>query len=143
MDFLCFLGKIILPSAGNILIFSNGSTAKIKWSLDPSLSSVKIYRTWNFRNSRDGKAVALADITRVGKTVILTKLYTVDVEKPATLVLKNVNGSYNGTYIFYILLPRFFSSEVHVFIAGRFRLISLLLTADIFAIFAYCLLQVN
>ena len=120
-----FLGNIIPPSAGNILIFSNGSTAKIKWSLDLSLSSVKIHRFWNFRNSRDGKAVALADITRVGKTDIITKLYTVDVEKPATLVLKNVNGSYNGTYTFYILSPRLTSSQVHVFIAGRFRLISL------------------
>ena len=104
------------------MTFLDGSTAKIKWSLDPSLSTASMYRSWTFISSHDGKGETLADITRVGEIVIITKLYEVDIEKPATLVLKNVNGSYNGTYVFHLLSPSLSSSEVHVFIAGRFSL---------------------
>lgn len=60
----------------------------------------------------------LARIIHDGPSQIRTKLYEVAIEKPATLVLKNVNGSYDGTYQFTLVTFHIDISEVVVFIAG-------------------------
>ena len=100
----------------------NESMAKIEWSIEPSLSNSSIvFRSWSFISS-DGTAALLARIGSDNKVVINTKLYEVDIEKPATLVLKNVNGSYNGTYQFTLTTTAGVSaSEVVVFVAGKFH----------------------
>ena len=122
LNHLCCLGQIILPPGGKRLIFSNQSMAKIEWSIEPTLSTSSIvYRSWTFTSSNGEKAESLAQITANDQVMINTKLYDVDIEKPATLVLKNVNGSYNGTYTFTLLSPNPSTSDVVVFIAGKFK----------------------
>ena len=105
------------------MILSNESIAKIDWSLERSVSNTSIsFRSWSFRSSGGGDAELLAEIYRDYPSQILTKLYQVAIEKPATLVLKNVNGSYNGTYGFTLITSYTIFSEVVVFIAGAFHL---------------------
>ena len=121
LNYLCCLGQIILPPHGNRLILSNDSMAKIEWSLEPSLSTSSIvFRSWTFSSS-GGTSESLAQINANDPAIINTKLYEVDIEKPATLVLKNVNGSYNGTYTFTLLSPKSSTSDVFVFITGKFK----------------------
>ncbi|CAB4044487.1 muscle, skeletal receptor tyrosine kinase-like, partial, partial [Paramuricea clavata] len=78
-----------------------------------------ISRTWCFKSSASGKDVILGKISRAGDITIVTRLYEVEIEEPATLVLKNVNGSYNGTYVFTLLSPGPSTYEVAVFIAEK------------------------
>ena len=78
-------------------------------------------RSWTFTNSTGGTAESLAQIKADDEAIISTKLYEVDIEKPATLVLKNINESYNGTYRFTLLSPSSSTSDVVVFIAGKFK----------------------
>ena len=65
--------------------------------------------------------VGLASISRDGDAQILTSLYDVAVEKPGTLVLKNVNLTYNGTYRF--SLGPGGNYVVLVYILGKFLII--------------------
>jgi hypothetical protein len=118
------LGKIYLPPGGNSLTFLKEPTVKIKWSLDPVLST-NISRSWSFKSRASGKDETLGEVSRAGDITIVTRLYEVDIEKPATLVLKNVDERYNGEYKFtlYPGLPGPSISEVVVFIAGKFLLI--------------------
>ena len=95
--------------------------AKIEWSIESSVSTSSIlFRSWTFTSS-GVTPESLAQIRADDKAIISTKLYEVDIEKPATLVLKNVNGSYNGTYRFTLLSPDPSTSDVFVFIAGKFH----------------------
>ena len=116
------------------MIFSNESIAKIDWSLERSLSTTSIsFRSWSFRSNGGGNAELLARIFGDGPSEIVTKLYEVAIEKPATMVLKNVNGSYNGTYQFTLVASHTNISEVVVFIAGTFHLkVRNLLESNIF-----------
>ena len=99
----------------------NGSTAKIEWSLDPTVDPAAIViRTWTFKNSRGGKLEPLGSISQAGDITVSTKLYEVEIKPPATLVLKNVNASYDGKYVFTLLSPGPSKSEVDVIIAGKF-----------------------
>ena len=104
------------------MTFSNESIAKIEWSLDGNLSTTSIsIRSWSFRSSSVGKEELLARIIDDDQPAIVTKLYEIDIEKPATLVLKNVNESYDGTYEFTLISSGTRTSEVVVFIAGKFH----------------------
>ena len=89
------------------------------WSFDDDIKSFSI-RTWIFTPSDGRPQVGLARIIGDGDVEILTTSYEVAVEKPATLVLKNVNLTYDGTYQF--SMPRAGSSEVIVYIAGKFSI---------------------
>ena len=77
-------------------------------------------RAWFFTSS-DGKFSdkLLAEISRDNDPVIETQKLDVDVEKPATLILNNVDMTYNGTYTFY--LTPVGVSTVNVFIAGKLK----------------------
>ena len=114
-----FIGKVSAPSAGTSLVFARGSTERITWSFDDVIDPTT-RRIW-YVISRDARPlVSLALIDGDGPVRILTTLFDVEVEKPATLVLRNVNLTYNGTYKF-DLLPSsgVSSSEVVVYIAGK------------------------
>jgi hypothetical protein len=105
------------------LTFLNGSTANIKWSFDSDISTV-FYRAWYFKSS-DGSfnAIRIASIFYNGKPeMVLTGLCGVTIIKPATLILKNVNQSYSGTYSFRIILETssLATSDVFIFIASKF-----------------------
>ena len=99
-----------------------GSNITISWSFDDDVSQV-IIRSWYFTSS-DGSIVhdLLARIINDGALKIFTSGLTgVSIIKPATLVLQNVNQTYNGTYQFYLWhLGSARSSQVVVFIASKF-----------------------
>jgi hypothetical protein len=88
-----------------------GSTAKIKWSFDVNVSKVD-FRAWVFKNdeprfrSKSSHGYTVAYIHDDGDPQIKYKeLPGVAIEKPATLVLKNISINYNGSYGFYIVAP--------------------------------------
>lgn len=103
------------------MIFSNGSTGKIEWSLSARTVANVRYRSWSFTSSDGDKTELLADVFGDGNVKIVTKLYEIDVDKPATLILKNVNESYNGTYQIGVITTAAETSTVVVYIAGKFH----------------------
>ena len=121
------LGKITSPPDGTRLTFLPGSTDKIQWTFDDDISSLRYrnYRTWFFTSSNGSRPQRLAAIYSNGEPKIFnSSLPGVAIEKPATLVLKNIDFKNNGTYRFELrhsFYPgrRFTSNEVVVFIAGK------------------------
>ena len=108
------------PLDGNKLIFLPGSTVKIRWKFQVSDISEVRFRYWSFISS-DGKINEdLAEASRNDNPVILTSRLTgVGIEGQATLILKNVNESYDGVYKFVLTAKSVDgSSEVRLIIAG-------------------------
>ena len=99
------------------MTFIPGSTEKITWSFIDDIKT-STTRTWTFTPSDGRPQVNLALIVGDGDVLPLISSYELAVEKPATLVLKNVNLTYDGTYGF-SLSPGGSSSEVVVYIAGK------------------------
>ena len=99
-----------------------GSTVNITWSFNDDVSQV-LFRAWYFTSS-DGSFFdkRLARIFDDGQPQIDNSgLSGVSIVKPATLLLKNVNQTYDGTYQFDLSAPG--SSEpfqVVVIIASKF-----------------------
>jgi hypothetical protein len=103
------------------LTFAPGTTSKIKWSFDARISKV-IFRAWYFTSSDSAAEEVIAYIRRdFDIQIVNSSLPGVAIEKPATLVLENVDSSYNGTYGFQIATPGEQGSifEVAVFIASK------------------------
>ena len=94
----------------------------IKWSFNDDVSQV-LSRVWSFTSS-DGSFVnkRLAVIIFDGQPQIEDSgLSGVSIVKPATLLLKNVNQTYNGTYRFDLSgRDGSGSSQVVVIIASKF-----------------------
>ena len=99
-----------------------GSTVNIEWLFNDDVSQV-VSRAWYFTSS-DGSFVneRFASIFLDGDPRIDNSgLSGISIVKPATLLLKNVNQTYNGTYRFDLSSPgggR--SARVVVFIASKF-----------------------
>ena len=100
------------------MTFTPGSTEKLVWSFTDDIKSFS-FRLWTFTPSDGRPEVGLAEIKGHGDVKILTTSYKVAVEKPATLVLKNVSVTFDGTYRF-SLSPHANPSDVFVYIAGKF-----------------------
>ena len=125
----------ISPPDGTRLTFLPGSTAKLQWTYNCSalcyryrLRWFERWRFWYFTSSDGGQTESLASIYRDSKPVIHnSSLPEVAVEKPGTLILKNVDLRYNGTYVFIIERLFYSQAEILVFIAGKcyFRVIKL------------------
>ena len=121
-----YLGVNILPPDGTRLTFLPGSTAKLQWTYNCSEFCDLYWRYkyrrlfWYFTSSDGGQTERLARTYRDDKFRIYnSSLPEVTVEKPATLILKNVDLRYNGTYLFTIRRPLFSRAEILVFIAGK------------------------
>ena len=103
------------------MIFLNGTTARIKWTLI-GVTDIQ-FRKWSFSSS-DGRIVDkdLATINKNNPPVKETRLLNITVEPPATLVLNNVNKTYNGSYKFTLIASNSPNGLVHVvvFIACKF-----------------------
>ena len=100
-----------------------GDNVTITWSFSDDVSQVSS-RVWFFTSS-DGSFVGkrLARIIDDENPRISDiGLSGVSIVKPATLLLKNVNQTYDGTYRFDLSGPVGGRSEVVVFIASKFRL---------------------
>ena len=104
------------------MTFLSGSTAKIKWTFDDKMPDVA-FRSWSF-TSTDGifKSRRLATIRGNDSAIIRVKFPVVEVEKPGTLVLKNVDHRYDGKYRFTLFADADTISEVVVIITGTFLL---------------------
>ncbi|XP_028399326.1 cell adhesion molecule 2-like [Dendronephthya gigantea] len=109
-------GRITSPPDGKILTLFNGSAANITWSFDNDVSTVSS-RVWYFRSSdgvfNDHRLGRIIDNDPPSK---ITSLLDVAIERPGTLLLKNVNQTYDGTYQFSIDGER---STVAVYIAKK------------------------
>ena len=106
------------------MTFLPGSTAVLKWTYDNSSFPESSKYVWIF--SRNGnKTEILASIQFGQVNISENSLPGVAVEKPATLILSNIDLSYNGTYHFAIVSFSFLtglsirSSGVVVYIAGE------------------------
>lgn len=92
------------------------------WTFDDEISTV-LGRAWSFSSS-DGSLFnqRIASISNNEDPVITPNsgLSGVGIEKPATLILENVNKTYNGTYTFALLGA---SSNVVVIIASKLTLL--------------------
>ena len=117
------LGAVSPPPDGTNLTFLTGSTGRIVWSFDDVIQRLS-RRIWSYVYSDGRIPEVLAILDGEDGLSIESSLFEVAVEKPATLVLKNVNETYNGKYQF-SLSPSSGAgtSEVVVFIAGKFSVI--------------------
>ena len=94
--------KINPPPGGNTIISSQGSQVTISWSFDNPIYRV-IFRIWSFHRYGD-ETEDLALIHADKSPIIMnSSLPGIEVVKPATLVLKNVDLRYNGTYQFTVV----------------------------------------
>ncbi|CAB3986932.1 B-cell receptor CD22-like isoform X1 [Paramuricea clavata] len=121
--FSCCLGQVQPPSNGTRLIFFPGSTVKIDWSYVGDISQVDL-RFWFFNSSDGSRTGRLARVLEDGDPgqQDFSLIPRFEIDKPATLILKNVDQSYNGMYTFSLLdkksaQPQ--TSEVVVFIAKK------------------------
>ena len=115
---LCCVGDILLPPEGDTFVAKPGENVTIKWSYR---NAGTVFRFWLFESSDGGSAELLASISRNGDPVIEKNisLAGVEIEKPATLVLRNVNLRYNGTYTFSLAALIGGMSRVTLFVAGK------------------------
>ena len=113
----------ISPPNGTRLTYLPGSTAKLQWTYNCNAFCHRRYvfrRWWYFTSSDGGQRERLATIYDDDEPHIHnSSLPEVAVEKPATLILKNVDLRYNGTYQFYYLGLFFSEAKILVFIAGK------------------------
>ena len=114
-------GKIIPPPDGTVLTFLPGSSRNITWDFDDEISKV-ITRTWTFTSSdglRSGALGVIAlDLQPQPQKGVLPG---VNIIKPATLELNNVDHSFNGIYKFTLTTTKTHTSNVIVFIASKFH----------------------
>ena len=114
------LGQITLPPDGTKMTVLPNSTVNITWSFQDKLSEV-LLRVWRFTSSDgpfNGKLLAKVNDDDQPK-IEDSGLSGVSIEKPATLLLKNVNETYDGTYRFILAGPVGGRSEVVVYIASK------------------------
>ena len=98
-----------------------GENVNITWSFNDDVAQL-IARAWYFTSSDDSFVnERLAVILLDGEPQIdPSGLSGVSIVKPATLLLKNVNQTYNGTYRFDLSGPVGGDSQVVVIIASKF-----------------------
>lgn len=113
-------GQIIRPTNGTKLTFLPGTTRKIDWSI-ASTSQIRL-RTWSFKStdgSRTGELTAIVGTIHEPKNLGLIPRF--EIEEPATLILQNIDETYNGMYTFRLIRRnvREEKSEVTVIIAGK------------------------
>ena len=116
---MCYLGRITSPPEGKNFLFLPGKTEKIQWIFDDPISSL-VLRSWSFISSDGSLRERLATISENETTKIVTKLFDIDIERPATLVLRNINQSYYGMYVFTLAGTTTFTSSVNVSIASKY-----------------------
>ena len=122
------LGRIISPAQDTEYLFWPGSTPNITWRFDNSVPPIYYpshhYRVWHFTRIRirDGSTSSEEMVAHIYDDDVPEIRWSnlsgvnVGIEKPATLILKNVDQSYNGVYQFTVYGEK---RRVRVFIAGK------------------------
>lgn len=120
--FFSFIGQIDLPPGGDKLILSAGSNGTIAWfTRDPDNVD---YRSWSFTKSSGNKSRSVASSGAQGANVKYGNSgLDVRIQQPDTLVLINVNQSYDGLYRLNIIssVSGGHTSDVTVYITSKFR----------------------
>ena len=119
--FLC-VGKVFLPDHGDTFVVLPGENVTIAWKIDPTIpvSDLKV-REWQF----DPGNIELAEIINDQNVTIKPgNIFSawIDVIKPSTLVLRNVDKRFSGKYTFRIRVGatlQLHTSEVEVFVASK------------------------
>lgn len=116
---LFYPGEITEPPDGSRKVAVQGKDFTIKWKFSDPVSDGMI-RQWYFKNA--STSFSLCRIRDDDDNLdFKTDKLEFEITKPASLVLKNVDLHYNGTYTF-ALLPASggtFISTVLVFVAGK------------------------
>ena len=119
----CCLGAVYPPSNRTNVTFTPGSTEKLVWSFTDDIKGI-FFRSWTFTPSDGQPEVSLATIIGDGNPLIHISSYQIEVEKPATLVLKNVSLVYDGTYQFSLADGTSASlAVIYIYIAGKFLIV--------------------
>ena len=122
---MCCLGQITSPPDGTNFTFLPGSTAKIQWTFGNNINTVQS-RIWFFTGSDSSESlIARIFLDDPPREIQNNTLPGVTIEKPATLVLNNVDKRYNGKYRFQLSGASARAGgnfHVVVFIAGKFNL---------------------
>ena len=104
------------------MIVPSGTTAKITWTYDDDPSQASL--SWYFIGRSPGsKEEEIAHISPTSDPILISDnmVPRIAIEKPATLVLKNVDKRYNGEYKFSVRGPDGGGeSSVDFFVAGKF-----------------------
>lgn len=106
------------------MVILPGSNARITWTFDDDISKVDS-RSWFFTSSNDSAKRTLAVILLTAAPVLFHEsLPEFNIIPPGTLVLRNVNESYDGTYEFELNVngQPVDTSTVGVFIASKVQL---------------------
>ena len=113
-------GKIITPPAGTSITLLPGSTVKILWRFNNPIST-GLFRAWHFQPDGGASVESLATLQNDGAPKILnSSLRNIEVIKPATLVSKNIDLHYNGTYEFFLVAKgQIHRSKVAILVAGK------------------------
>ena len=120
-NFIFYSGRIVSPAKGTKFTFLPGSTGNLTWIFDDEISTLDT-RCWYFIPS-GGSSEQLARIFDDDNPEIRqSSLPRVEIVKPGTLLLKNVNQNYNGIYTFslngrYLVYP----VSVKVLIASKYH----------------------
>ena len=123
-SFFYFVAAISLPFFGNVSYVTKGSDVSLPWTYNFGGATI-LLRQWFFSNTnRSFDLTPLISFAGATKLPISSKspFKNIDVNEPATLVLKNVNLDHNGTYRFIatvdgIPTPPF--SEILLIILGK------------------------
>ena len=94
------IGNVDLPREGDTFVAEPAENVTISWR--SYWKEEKVFaRIWTFESS-DGRPKAILATTFGNENPVISKigLPGVEIRKPATLVLRNVDRRYNGTYIF-------------------------------------------
>ena len=114
--FLNFVAVLNAPS--DRLVFAPGEDGRIVWTYSRDTNEITGQNL-----SFTGASTSLVVVSR-GKVVDrVSNGLDFQFILPLTLILKNVNQTYNGTYIMEVTVDRFYirlPSPVHVFIAGLY-----------------------
>jgi hypothetical protein len=95
----------------------------LQWDFDDDIETV-LARTWRFFGDSGSRILALISVD--AKPIIRDQSLKFEIKKPATLILKNVNESYNGTYHFTLETDDMkYVSEAVVVIASKLHFFSM------------------
>lgn len=113
------LGVIISPRDGTKLTFPPGSSRNITWTFDDAKTTSQTFSFTSSDGLRTGSLGIIFGELLSTTTDILTGI---NIIKPGTLALSNVDQNYNGTYTFLLNVngKPDDSADVIVFIASKF-----------------------
>jgi hypothetical protein len=102
------------------LIYPLGSTIRISWTFDDDIYDI-LLRQWIFTSNNVSEEQLAGIFLDDGPYILNSSLPEVFIEKPFTLVLRNIDYHYNGTYKFILARASNLteSAEVVLFISGK------------------------